>query len=52
MLKNPCKATRFHFNTHECTVNCKCTLQERWLAMLNGYKVLLAGLFQHICLII
>jgi len=48
MLKNPCKATRFLFNTHECTFNDKSNMQEGWPAKLKRYEVLLAGLFQHI----
>jgi hypothetical protein len=50
MLKNPCKATRFHYNSHGCNSNSKCILHEGWLASLKGFKVSLAGLFHHICL--
>jgi hypothetical protein len=49
MLKNLCKATRFHYDSHDCNSNGKSILQEGWLASLKGFKVSLAGLFQHIC---
>ena len=49
MLKNPCKVTRFHYDLHDCNSNGKSILQEGWLASLKGFKVSLAGLFQHIC---
>jgi hypothetical protein len=49
MLKNPCKATGFDYDSHDCNTNGKCILHEGWLAKLEGYKVSLAGLFQHIC---
>jgi hypothetical protein len=50
MLKNPSKATRFNYDTHECTLHVQCNLQKGWLAIPEGYKVSLAGLFHHICL--
>jgi len=50
MLKNPSKATRFNYDTHDCTFHVQCILQQGWLAISEGYKVLLAGLFHHICL--
>ena len=49
MPKNPCKPTRFHYNSHGCNFNGKCILQEGWLASLEGFAVSVAGLFQHIC---
>ena len=50
MLKNSFKATGFNYDSHDCNINGKCILQEGWLAMLKGYEVSLAGLFQHTCL--
>jgi hypothetical protein len=59
MLKNPSKATRFNYDTHDNTplnpplkggLRGVCILQEGWLAIPEGYKVSLAGLFHHICL--
>ena len=57
MLKKPSKATRFNYDTHDNTPLNKgglrgvlCILQEGWLAIPEGYKVSLAGLFHHICL--
>jgi hypothetical protein len=50
MLKNPCKATRFYFDSHDCRHNYLYIKTAGWLALLMGYEVLLAGLFQHICL--
>src|SRR4030065_912917 len=49
MLKNPCKATRFYYDSHDCKSNSKCILQEGWLASLEGFAVPLAGLFHLIC---
>ncbi len=37
MLKNFCKATRFYFDSHDCNSNCKCILQEGWLASPKGF---------------
>lgn len=48
MLKNPCKV-RFHYYSHDCNFDGRCILQEGWPASLEGLKVSLAGLFQHIC---
>jgi hypothetical protein len=48
MLKNLCKATRFDYDTHDCTFNLLCLLDKGWLAKLKGYKVSLVGLFHHI----
>ncbi len=50
MLKNPSKATGFNHDTHDCTFHVQCILTEGWLARLEGCKVSLAGLFNHICL--
>jgi len=50
MLKNPAKAIKFYYDTHDCTFNLWCILQKGWLAKLKGYKVSLVGLFHHICL--
>ena len=50
MLKNPSKAKRFNYDTHDCTFHVQCILQEGWLAVPENYKVSLAGLFHHICL--
>ena len=61
MVKNPRKATRFNYDTHDNTPlesplnkgglrGVLCILQEGWLAIPEGYKVSLAGLFHHICL--
>jgi len=50
MLKNPSKATRFNYDTHDCTFHVQCILREGWLAIPEGYKVSLAGLFHHIYL--
>ncbi len=61
MLKKPSKATRFNYDIHdkyppESPLNkgglrgVLCILQEGWLAIPEGYKVSLAGLFHHICL--
>jgi hypothetical protein len=52
MLKNPCKATKFYYDSHDCKSSSECILQEGWLASLEGFAVSLAGLFQHICLCI
>ncbi len=49
VLKNPCKATRFYYDSHDCKSNSKCILQEGWLASLEGFAVPLAGLFHLIC---
>jgi len=59
MLKNPCKATRFHYDSHDKHppespldkggLRRVYILQEGWLASLKCVKVSLAGLFQHIC---
>jgi len=51
MLKTPCKATKYNYVTHKCKFNARCILQKGWLAKLEGYKVSLAGLFQHVCLL-
>jgi hypothetical protein len=60
MLKNPCKATGFNYDSHDKHppesplikggLRGVFILQKGWLARLEGHKVLLAGLFQHICL--
>jgi len=49
MLKNPCKATGFYYDSHDCKLKARYFVKG-WLAMLKGYEVSLAGLFQHICL--
>ncbi len=49
MLKNPCKATGFYYDSHGCNLR-QGYLTKGWLAMLKGYEVSLEGLFQHICL--
>ena len=50
MLKNPCKPTRFYYDSHDCNSNGKHILQGGWLTSLEGFAVSVAGLFQHICL--
>ncbi len=50
MLKNPYKATRFYYDSHDCNSNSKYLLHEGYLSSSEGYNVLLVGLFQHICL--
>ena len=59
MLKNPVKATGIYCGTHDKHppesplikggLRGVFILQEGWLASLKGFKVSLAGLFQHIC---
>jgi len=49
MLQNPCKSTRFDYDTRDRTFNLLCLLAKSWQATHKGCKVSMAGLFQHIC---
>ncbi len=49
MLQNPCKSTRFNYDTRDRILNYVCLLAKGWLATCEGRKVSMAGLFQHIC---
>jgi hypothetical protein len=49
MLKTPSKATKSHYETHDCASRSKRILERGWLAALKGLKESLAGVFQHIC---
>jgi hypothetical protein len=56
MLKNPCKATGFYYDSHDCNLKARYFGKRLGLVMLKGYEACppqadkLAGLFQHICL--
>jgi hypothetical protein len=47
MLKNPVKATRNYYDTHDCKSH-EC-VDRGWLALQKVSKESLDGLFQHIC---
>ena len=49
MLQNPCKSTRFDYDTRTRIINRSCLLVKGWQAKRKGYKVSMAGLFHHIC---
>ena len=49
MLKNPVKAKRIYYDTHDCKSHGKCILDRGWLAIQKVSKESLDGLFQHIC---
>jgi hypothetical protein len=51
VLKNSCKATRLNYASHDRKTEVSTFLQEGWLTKIKGFKVSLAGLFQHICLL-
>jgi hypothetical protein len=48
MLKNPVKATRNYYDTHDCKSHEVC-VDRGWLALQKVSKESLDGLFQHIC---
>lgn len=50
MLKNPGKATKIYYDTHDCKSHSKCFLDRGWQAKMEVCKESLAGVFHHICL--
>ncbi len=50
MPKNLSKVTIFYSASRDRTFNVWCILTKGWLTKLNGHKVSLEKLFQHICL--
>ncbi len=49
VMKNPCKATKFDYDTHGCG-RIQIDFTKKLAGIAQRYMVSLAGLFHHICL--